>query len=145
MDGPRAALEDPGVCADVESGVLWFPEESFAFYSASSGWKPVLQRYYQSICADDSLRSMTTLLPPLPPWRIPEFLRILDVSFCLENRFPIAFHFPIIPREILASGSCLVCSREIYEKLPFRVSPRIVRKYTLSTEKYKKFTSPGLY
>jgi hypothetical protein len=60
------------------------------------------------------------LPPPLPPWRVPGFLRSLDIVFYLENRFPIQFHSPILVREILASGACLVCSREVADKLPYR-------------------------
>jgi len=39
-----------------------------------------------------------------------------------RNKFPIAFHSPKIPREILASGVCLVCASEITRKHPYKAS-----------------------
>ena len=53
------------------------------------------------------------------PWRIPEFLAQCDVVCCLERKFPVAFHAPRLPREILSSGAVLFCSREIAEKQVF--------------------------
>ncbi len=58
----------------------------------------------------------------MPPWDIPELLAISNITLFLENRFQISFHAPKIPREILASGSCLVCSCEIIDKHPYRDS-----------------------
>ena len=37
---------------------------------------------------------------------------------CLEQDFPIGFHSPIIPLEVLLCGSCLVASTEVLRKLP---------------------------
>jgi glycosyltransferase involved in cell wall biosynthesis len=57
-------------------------------------------------------------LPFLPHWRIPEFLRGCLAACCLEQNFPIEFHSPIIPREVLLCGTCLVASTEVLRKLP---------------------------
>lgn len=56
----------------------------------------------------------------LTPWKIPSFLKSCDIVCFLERDFPIIFHTPLIPREVLASGSCLVCSKEITDKQLFR-------------------------
>jgi hypothetical protein len=45
---------------------------------------------------------------------------MFDITCFLERDFPIAFHGPKIPLEILASGSCLLCSKEIVEKQWFK-------------------------
>jgi hypothetical protein len=37
---------------------------------------------------------------------------------CLEQHFPIVFHTPVIAREVLMCGSCLVASTEVIGKLP---------------------------
>jgi hypothetical protein len=37
---------------------------------------------------------------------------------CLEQDFPIVFHTPIIAREVLLCGACLVGSTEVIRKLP---------------------------
>ena len=57
-------------------------------------------------------------IPFLPHWRVPEFLRGCLAVCCLEQDFPIGFHNPIIPREVLLSGACLVGSCEVITKLP---------------------------
>jgi glycosyltransferase involved in cell wall biosynthesis len=57
-------------------------------------------------------------IPFLPHWRVPEFLRGCLAVCCLEQDFPIGFHNPIIPREVLLSGACLVGSCEVIMKLP---------------------------
>jgi glycosyltransferase involved in cell wall biosynthesis len=57
-------------------------------------------------------------IPFLPHWRVPEFLRGCLAVCCLEQDFPIGFHSPIIPREVLLSGTCLVASTEMLRKLP---------------------------
>ena len=61
----------------------------------------------------------TIVLPFLPHWRVPSFIRACRVICFLERKFPITFHTPTIPREVLACGVCLVCSREIADKLSF--------------------------
>jgi len=57
-------------------------------------------------------------LPFIPHWRVPEFLRGCLAVCCLEQDFPIGIHSPIIPREVLMSGTCLVGSTEVIRKLP---------------------------
>lgn len=60
------------------------------------------------------------VLPLLPNWRVPEFLRTCAVVCFLERDFPVAIHGPVIPREVMARGSCLVLSREITSKQRYR-------------------------
>ena len=57
-------------------------------------------------------------LPFIPHWRVPEFLRGCAAVCCLEQDFPISFHDPIIAREVLLCGACLIGSAEIIRKLP---------------------------
>jgi glycosyltransferase involved in cell wall biosynthesis len=57
-------------------------------------------------------------IPFLPHWRVPEFMRGCLAVCCLEQDFPIVFHTPIIAREVLLCGTCLVGSTEIIRKLP---------------------------
>jgi hypothetical protein len=64
------------------------------------------------------LRDRILQIPFLPHWRIPEFLRGSLAVCCLEQDFPIGFHMPIIPREVLLCGACLVGSTEVIRKLP---------------------------
>jgi glycosyltransferase involved in cell wall biosynthesis len=57
-------------------------------------------------------------IPFLPHWRVPEFLRGCLAVCCLEQDFPISFHSPITPLEVLLCGACLVGSTEVIRKLP---------------------------
>jgi glycosyltransferase involved in cell wall biosynthesis len=57
-------------------------------------------------------------IPFLPHWRVPEFLRGCLAVCCLEQDFPIGFHTPIIPFEVLLCGRCLVASTELIEGFP---------------------------
>ncbi|MGN6664173.1 MAG: glycosyltransferase [Solirubrobacterales bacterium] len=88
----------------------------FAFLSLSCGSKDVLRAYYESIRQSPSLLERTWVLPAVGPWRIPGFLRECDAVCFLERDFPIEFHGPLVPREALSSGSCLVCSAEAAAK-----------------------------
>jgi len=57
-------------------------------------------------------------IPFVPHWRVPEFLRGCLAVCCLEQNFPITFHTPIILREVLLCGTCLVAATEVIRKLP---------------------------
>lgn len=56
------------------------------------------------------------ILPYLPNWRVPEFIRACTAVCVLERGFPVAIHGPMIAREVLSCGSCLVVSKEIADK-----------------------------
>jgi hypothetical protein len=56
------------------------------------------------------------LVPFLPCWKVPAFIRACTAVCFLERDFPIAIHGPIVPREILACGTCLLLSGEIAQK-----------------------------
>lgn len=58
----------------------------------------------------------TYILPFLPSWKVPAFIRTCDTVCFLERDFPVTIHGPIVPREILACGTCLVLSGEIAKK-----------------------------
>ena len=62
----------------------------------------------------------TDIIPLLPNWRVPAFLRACTAVCFLERDFPVAIHGPIIPREVFACGKCLVLSGEIASKQRYR-------------------------
>jgi glycosyltransferase involved in cell wall biosynthesis len=68
--------------------------------------------------ADNDLKEHVCQLPFLPHWRVPEFIRRCVAVCCLEQDFPIKFHDPIIAREVLTCGGCLIGSAEVIGKLP---------------------------
>jgi hypothetical protein len=56
------------------------------------------------------------ILPYLPNWRVPEFIRACTAVCFLERDFRVAIHGPVIAREVLGSGTCLIVSKEIANK-----------------------------
>lgn len=58
----------------------------------------------------------TLILPFLPNWRVPEFIRACTAVCFLERGFRVAIHGPMVAREVLACGSCLIVSKEIADK-----------------------------
>jgi glycosyltransferase involved in cell wall biosynthesis len=58
------------------------------------------------------LDTVTWRLPPLAPWRVPEFIRRCDAVAYLEHDFRIKEHLAVPPLEILAAGGRLCASPE---------------------------------
>jgi glycosyltransferase involved in cell wall biosynthesis len=94
----------------------------FQFLSISGAPPDDFARYCSAVTSCYELAQRTWILPFLAPWRIPPFLRRCAVVCFLEHGFPIEFHTPLIPREVLASGACLVLSTEIADKQAFSQS-----------------------
>ncbi len=92
---------------------------NFTFISVAAGTKYSLEGHYHSLLEDPQLAKRTIILPPIAPWRIPSFLRCCDAVCFLEHDFPIKFHSPLVPREALSSGACLICSAEIAGKADY--------------------------
>ena len=63
-----------------------------------------------------SLSDRTRILPLVPHWRVPSFIRACTAVCFLERDFPVAIHGPMVPREVLACGVSLVVSGEIASK-----------------------------
>jgi glycosyltransferase involved in cell wall biosynthesis len=77
-----------------------------------------VQRHFRARVVELGLIDRVLQIPFLPHWRVPEFLRGCLAVCCLEQDFPIGFHRPIIPLEVLLCGTCLVGSTEVIRKLP---------------------------
>jgi glycosyltransferase involved in cell wall biosynthesis len=77
-----------------------------------------VQRDFRARVDALGLANRVLQIPFLPHWRVPEFLRGCLAVCCLEQGFPIVFHAPMIPREVLLCGTCLVGATEVIRKLP---------------------------
>ncbi len=62
----------------------------------------------------------TRLVPFIPNWKIPGFIRACTAVCFLERDFPIKIHTPQVATEILACGGCLILSNEIAQKQRYR-------------------------
>jgi glycosyltransferase involved in cell wall biosynthesis len=77
-----------------------------------------IERRFRGRVQELGLADRVLQIPFIPHWRVPEFLRGCLAVCCLEQDFPIGFHAPIVPREVLLCGTCLVASTEVIHKLP---------------------------
>lgn len=91
----------------------------FNLLALTQGNSGVLAEFAASI-EEHELADVTWLLPFLPHWCIPQFIRTCTAICFLERDFPIPVHTPLIPREVFACGTCLVLSHEIAEKQSYR-------------------------
>jgi glycosyltransferase involved in cell wall biosynthesis len=91
----------------------------FNFVAFTQGWEPVIREVAEAVEAA-GIESCAWLLPFIPHWRIPAFLRACTAVCFLERDFPIKLHAPQVPREAVACGTCLILSQEILEKQPDR-------------------------
>jgi glycosyltransferase involved in cell wall biosynthesis len=80
--------------------------------------RPALEQRFRATVRELGLADRVLQIPYLPNWRVPEFLRGCLAVCCLEQNFPITFHAPIVLREVLLCGACLVASTELIRKLP---------------------------
>lgn len=85
-------------------------------------WSATPKRFahaFKYLSERQNMRGRSIVLPPVAPWQVPGFIRSCSAVAFLENRFPITFHTPQVPREVIACGSPLILSGEIYEKVYF--------------------------
>lgn len=80
--------------------------------------KPDIERRFREMARELGLADRILQVPFLPHWRVPEFLRGCLAVCCLEQGFPINIHTPMVAREALLCGCCLVASMELLRKLP---------------------------
>jgi glycosyltransferase involved in cell wall biosynthesis len=79
-----------------------------------------IQNEFRARVVELGLIDRVLQVPFLPHWRVADFLRGCLAVCCLEQDFPISFHSPVIPLEVLLCGACLVGSTEVIRKLPNR-------------------------
>jgi glycosyltransferase involved in cell wall biosynthesis len=90
-------------------------------YSFTAHWGGQQLQLIHSIIEEKQFTSTEVkLLPLLPPWRVPEFIRSCHIIFFLESGFSIEHHTPSVPLEVLACGRYLVVTREIAVKSQYQ-------------------------
>lgn len=91
----------------------------FNFLAIAGGRPKTLQHFHNTINNNNALAQRTWVLPFVSPRFIPAAISVSDIVVCLEYDFPITFHMPSIPREVLAMGKCLICTEEVIKKQAF--------------------------
>jgi len=49
----------------------------------------------------------------LPPWKIPSVIKLSTCVVVPERDFPVQYHIPILPKEVMAVGKCLILGKEL--------------------------------
>lgn len=89
----------------------------FHLLALSHGWQEA--RFHQ-LAAEAGVVDYVHILPFIPTWRVPSFIRRCTAVAFLERQFPISAHTPTIPAEVVCCGTCLVLSEEVARKQLFR-------------------------
>jgi len=71
---------------------------------------------FQNLVREKNLEKRSIFLGFVPPWKIPSIIKLSSCVVVPEREFPIQCHTPILPREVMAVGKCLILSKEIYDK-----------------------------
>lgn len=62
------------------------------------------------------LEGRTLFIDFVPPWKIPCIIKRSTCVVVPERDFPVVQHTPILPREVMAVGKCVILSEELYNK-----------------------------
>jgi len=71
---------------------------------------------FQNLIQEKDLEKRSIFLGFVPPWKIPSIIKLSTCVVVPEREFPIQYHTPIVPREVMAVGKCLILSEELYSK-----------------------------
>jgi len=71
---------------------------------------------FKNLIQEKDLEKHSILLGFIPPWKIPSIIKLSTCVVVPEREFPIQYHTPILPREVMAVGKCLILSKELYNK-----------------------------
>lgn len=91
--------------ANIELRCLW----------GGKGMSPVSE-----MISNLGIKSSVQMLPFIPHWRVPQFIRDCDAILFLENSFPITEHYPLVPLEALSCGRPVLLTEEIAQKGIYR-------------------------
>lgn len=73
-------------------------------------------REFQNLVREKHLEKRSIFIGFVPPWKIPSIIKLSTCVVVPEREFPIQCHTPILPREVMAVGKCLILSKELYDK-----------------------------
>lgn len=62
------------------------------------------------------IQNKTLFINFVPPWKIPSIIKRSTCVVIPERDFPVVQHTPILPREVMAVGKCMILSDELYNK-----------------------------
>jgi len=103
---------------------------------------------FQNLVREKNLEKRSIFLGFVPPWKIPSIIKLSTCVVVPEREFPIQYHTPILPREVMSVGKCLLLSRELYNKGCYRnlvdgesvllIDPRDIKQFRGTIKKVVK-------
>jgi glycosyltransferase involved in cell wall biosynthesis len=75
------------------------------------------QKNLKELKIPPALKKKLIIRPFTAPWKVPGIIRASRCVVMPEHDFPVKAHCPILPREVLACGTCLVISEELRRKV----------------------------
>jgi glycosyltransferase involved in cell wall biosynthesis len=76
---------------------------------------------FKALVKRADLTQKTRFLPFLPPWKIPSLMKTCTCIVSLENSSSpvLRYHVPAVPAEAMATGRCVLLSKELHKKEPY--------------------------
>jgi glycosyltransferase involved in cell wall biosynthesis len=98
---------------------------------------------FKAMVKNASLIEKTLFLPFFPPWQIPSILKSCICIVALENTGSptLNYHVPALPAEAMATGRCVLMSKEVHEKEPYKKlenGKEVIVVNALDTDEIKK-------
>jgi glycosyltransferase involved in cell wall biosynthesis len=103
---------------------------------------------FQEAVGEKRLENQTLFLNFVPPWKVPSIIKRSTCVVLPEQDFPISNHTPSIPKEVMATGKCLLLSRELYQKGVYKglvdgeniliIDPQNIKQFRSTLEKIIK-------
>jgi glycosyltransferase involved in cell wall biosynthesis len=78
------------------------------FFSNGRGLKE-----FKMFLEEKGLMGKSVFLNFLPPWKIPSVIKLSTCVVLPERDFPVKYHVPILPKEVMSVGKCLILGKEI--------------------------------
>lgn len=78
------------------------------FFSNGRGLKE-----FKMFLEEKGLVGKSVFLDFLPPWKIPSVIKLSTCVVLPERDFPVKYHVPILPKEVMSVGKCLILGKEI--------------------------------
>jgi glycosyltransferase involved in cell wall biosynthesis len=71
---------------------------------------------FKNLIRDKNLEYKSIFIDFVPPWKIPSIIKLSTCVIVPDKEFLIPNNVPILPREVMAVGKCLMISSELFNK-----------------------------
>jgi glycosyltransferase involved in cell wall biosynthesis len=71
---------------------------------------------FKNLIKEKNLENKTIFIDFVPPWKIPSIIKLSTCVIVPDKEFLIPNNVPILPREVMAVGKCLMISSELFSK-----------------------------